>query len=134
PSELDAASVEAEIFFSGNLKQMFNQSRVVSREQVAGRETYLVLATRDNRSPVQLYFDAQSGLLLRLLRYTETPLGRNPTQTDFTDYREQDGIQVPFRWTVARPSGRFTIQLEHMPQNVPRHDERCINPAASATG
>jgi hypothetical protein len=134
PSELDSAVVEAEAFFPGRLKQMFNQFRVESKEQVAGRETYIVMGIRDNRSPVQIYVDTQSGLLLRMLRYTETPLGRNPTQTDFADYREQDGVKVPFRWTISRPSGRFTIQIEQMQQNVPIDDKRFTKPAPAPQG
>jgi hypothetical protein len=60
--------------------------------------------------------------LLRLVRYAESPLGRNPTQIDFADYREADSIKVPFRWTVARPGNRFTIQVEQLQQNTPVDD------------
>jgi hypothetical protein len=53
-----------------------------------------------------------------MVRYADTPLGRNPTQIDYADYREDKGVKVPFRWTVARPEARFTIQIETMQQNV----------------
>ena len=131
PSEMDAATVEAEVFFPGSLKQMFKEFRVQPTELVSGRETYVLLGLRDNIPPVRLYFDAQSALLVRLLRYAETPVGRDPTQTDFADYREEDGVKTPFRWTVARPNGRFTIQIEQMHQNVPIEDERFTKPAAA---
>lgn len=46
-----------------------------------------------------------------MLRYSESPLGPNPVRIDYADYRAVDGVQVPYRWTVARPGGQFTIQV-----------------------
>jgi hypothetical protein len=128
-AEIDAARLEADLHFPADLKQIFKELRVQQKEQVNGHKTYVVLGIRDDQPPVQLYFDEESGLLLRLLRYAETPLGRNPTQIDYVDYREQDGVKTPFRWTVARPSGRFTIQIEQMQQNVPIEDDKFAKPA-----
>ena len=65
-----------------------------------------------------MYFDQETGLLLRLIRYTETALGRNPAQVDYADYKETDGVKIPYRWTLARPNGAFTIHIDHAQQNV----------------
>jgi hypothetical protein len=46
-------------------------------------------------------------------------LGANPTQTDYADYRDLDGVKAPFQWTIARPGGQFTIRIEQAQQNVP---------------
>jgi hypothetical protein len=64
------------------------------------------------------------------VRYTDTPIGRNPTQIDYADYREVDGVKVPFRWTLARVNGRFTIQIQEATQNVPIDDAKFAKPAA----
>ncbi len=79
-----------------------------------------------------MYFSQQSGLLVRLVRYVETPLGRNPTQIDYADYRDVDSIKVPFRWTLARPGARFTIQVDQCQQNVPIDDTKFAMPPAPA--
>jgi photosynthetic reaction center cytochrome c subunit len=131
PSDLDGARVDAELFFPRNLKQLFKELRVQRKEQVNGHDAYLVLGIRDSRSPVQLYFDDESGLLERVVRYTETPLGRNPAQIDYADYRQEGGVKTPFRWTVARPGGRFTIQIEQLQQNVPIEDDKFAKPASA---
>jgi hypothetical protein len=47
-----------------------------------------------------------------------------------THETEVDGIKVPFRWTIARPSGRFTIQVDQIQQNVPIDDAKFAEPAA----
>jgi photosynthetic reaction center cytochrome c subunit len=77
-----------------------------------------------------LYFDQQSGLLLRLVRFAETPLGKNPTQIDYADYRVVDGLKIPYRWTLARPNGRFTIQIDDVKQNVPVDEKLFVMPNA----
>jgi len=64
-----------------------------------------------------------------MVRYAETPLGLNPTQIDYADYRVYDGVKTPFRWTIARPGGRFSIQVEQVEQNVPVDDEEFVPPA-----
>jgi hypothetical protein len=51
---------------------------------------------------------------------------------DYTDYRAVDGIKIPFRWTLARPGGRFSIQIDSAQQNVPIDDSKFAKPAAPA--
>jgi photosynthetic reaction center cytochrome c subunit len=68
------------------------------------------------------------------VRYTDTPIGRNPTQIDYADYRAVDGVQVAFRWTLARVNGRFTIQIQEAQQNVPIDDAKFAKPAATGGG
>jgi hypothetical protein len=131
PAEFEAAKLDAELFFPGYLKQIFREWRVEKKELVSGKLTYLVSGLRGDQPPVGLYFDEETGLILRMQRYTETPVGRNPTQIDYTDYRQQDGVKTPFRWTVARPNGRFTIQIEQMQQSVPIEDNRFDKPAGT---
>ena len=133
PSEVDAARTDAELFFPNRINLIFKELRVQHTEQIDGHQTYIVLGMRDGRPPAQLYFDQESGRLVRVLRFVETPLGNNPTQIDYADYREEGGVKTPFRWTVARPGGRFTIQIEHMQQNVPIEDDKFAKPAATPT-
>ena len=59
-----------------------------------------------------------------MIRYSESPLGLNPVYIDYADYRAVHNVQVPFRQTVARPSGRFTIQLTSVEQGIPIDDTK----------
>jgi photosynthetic reaction center cytochrome c subunit len=133
PSEADAARMDAELFLPASLKRLFKELRVEPQEQISGQEAYVLAGTRDNLPPVHLYFDQQSGLLVRVLHFVETPLGRNPTQIDYADYRDQGGVKTPFRWSIARPNGRFTVEIEQMQQNVPIKDDRFAKPSAPAS-
>jgi hypothetical protein len=77
---------------------------------------------------VNFYFDQQSGLLVRMVHYTDTALGLNPTQLDFSDYRESGRVKTPFRWTIARPSGSFTVQIDQLQDQVPIDAEKFTKP------
>jgi len=53
-----------------------------------------------------------------------------PTQIDYADYRDTNGVKIPYRWTLARPNGRFTIQVSEVKQNVPVDDAKFVRPPA----
>jgi photosynthetic reaction center cytochrome c subunit len=131
-AENDAIRMDADLYFPAHIKTLFRKFRVELGEKIDGRETYLVIGRREGQPPVRFYFDKESGLLLRLVRFAETPLGRNPTQIDYSDYRDAGGIKIPFRWTLARPGGRFTIQVERVEQNVPVDDAKFAVPPGPA--
>ena len=127
-SDLDGAAIDADLHLATHLKQMFTQMEVREGETIDARATYEVVGQREGKPPIELYFDRQSGLLLRLVRYGDTALGWLPTQIDYADYRDIDGVKVPYRWTLARPSGRFTIQIAEVKQNVPVDDATFVKP------
>jgi photosynthetic reaction center cytochrome c subunit len=128
-----AARLDAELYLPSRVKEIYPELEVKRGEVVAGRATVLVAAQGAEKPPLELYFDAESGLLLRMVRYAETPLGRNPTQIDYADYRAVDGVKIPYRWTVARPNGAFTIRIDQVQQNVPIDEKLFIVPAEPAS-
>jgi photosynthetic reaction center cytochrome c subunit len=127
-----AARLDADLHFATDLKQIFSQFRVGRPETIGDRQANVVIAIRQGQPPVRLYFDEQTGLLVRMVRYAETPLGRNPTQIDYADYRDASGVKIPYRWIVARPGGRFTIQVDQVQRNVAIDDGKFAKPAATA--
>jgi photosynthetic reaction center cytochrome c subunit len=128
PAESEAAGLDAEFYLALRLPKIFEQVRTGRPESINGIECQTLIGTRSGRPPVRFYFENKSGLLLRQVRYGETPLGRNPTQIDYADYRAVDGVKVPFRWTLSRSNGRFTIQISEVKNNVPVEDEKFTKP------
>lgn len=129
-SDLDGAAIDADLHLATHLKPMFSEMRVPGTEKVGDLEAYVVVGQREGKPPIQLFFDEQSGLLLRLVRLGETALGQMPTQIDYADYRDAGGVRIPYRWTLARPGGRFTIQVIEVKENVPVDDAKFVKPAA----
>ena len=132
-AENDAARIDADLYFPLHLKTLYAKFSVDIGEKIDGHDTYMVVGRNEGQPPLRLYLDKESDLLLRLVRYAETPLGRNPTQIDYGDYREANGVKLPFRWTLARPGNRFTIQVEQVEQNVPVDDSK-FAPSPPPTG
>jgi len=128
PGESDGAQMDADIALAAHLGGMFPKFEVSEGEPIDGRASLLVVGQREGKPDVRLFFDKQSGLLLRMVRYTDSPLGLNPLQIDFADYRDSGGVKIPFRWTQARPGNRFTIQVESSEQNVPIDDAKFAAP------
>jgi photosynthetic reaction center cytochrome c subunit len=116
--EIEIARMDADLHFPLHIQQIFPELRVEYPEKVGDREFYVLVAVRENLS-VKLYFDKETGLLARSVRYVESPLGLNPSQVDYSQYREVDGVQIPFRLTLSQPGNSSTIQFEEVQQNIP---------------
>jgi hypothetical protein len=127
-AESEAAGLDAEFSLALRLKEIFPQLRRGRPETIGGVECETLNGDGPGRPPVRLYFDRNSGLLLRMVRYAETPVGRNATQIDYADYREMDGVKSPFRWTLSRTNGRFTIQIAEARNNAVIEDARFLKP------
>jgi outer membrane lipoprotein-sorting protein len=122
------ARMDADLAFAANVKSLYAKWETLPGEKIDGHDTWLVTGHKEGSPPLKLFFDQKSDLLLRLIRYIDSPLGYNPTQIDYADYRAVDGVKTPYRWTVARPDNRFTIQLEQLQQNVPVDDAKFVPP------
>jgi hypothetical protein len=129
-SDLDGASIDADLHLATHLKPMFSEMRMRGAEKIGDHEAYVVVGRREGKPPIRLYFDKQSGLLVRLVRFGDTALGLLPTQIDYADYRDTNGVKIPYRWTLARPSGRFTIQVSDVKQNIPVDEAKFAPPVA----
>jgi hypothetical protein len=79
--------------------------------------------------PVKLYFDPKTGLLVRSVRLVNSIVGMNPTEVDYEDYREVNGVKVPFKWTVTWTDGRSVVELGSLQQNVPVDGAKFGKPA-----
>jgi hypothetical protein len=129
PAESWAAGIDAEFYLPLRLKEMFPQLRRGRPETVNGAECEVLTGAAPGHPAVRLDFDAKSGLLVRLIRYADTPMGRNATQIDYADYRDSGGVKIPFRWTLSRPVARFTIQLSEVKSNAEVDTARFVKPA-----
>lgn len=122
------ARMDADLEFAADVKSLYTKWETLPGEKIGGRDTWLVVGHKEGEPPLNLYLDQKSNLLMRMVRYTDSPLGYNPTQIDYADYRPADGVKIPYRWTVARPGNRFTIQVEQLQQNAPVDDAKFVPP------
>jgi hypothetical protein len=131
-AELDGASLDADLCFPGDIKQALNQWRVgFPVTTIEDRAVNVIQGTGAGGSRVKLYFDVESELLTRQVRYEDTPVGMVPTQVDYTDYREVAGIKMPFHVVVTWTDGQSIIELNEVEPNVAVDAAKFAEPAAS---
>lgn len=116
--DLEGARLDAVLNFPGQIKKALREWRTGSPATIDDREVQVVQGTSDGRYPINLYFDPESGLLMRSVRYTDSPVGLSPTQVDYADYREVAGVKMPFRWTVTWLDGRTIFTLTDVQPNA----------------
>jgi photosynthetic reaction center cytochrome c subunit len=133
PEEAYGAMLQAAVTFPVAMTKLFARVRMWRPEKVNGRDTNVILGSNRGQGDVKLYFDKETGLLLRMEQIVETPIGELPAQIDYDDYRSEGGVTIPFRWTVARAQGGFTVQLDNVRQNVPIDDSRFAMPTGPVT-
>ena len=118
-SELDGARLDAQLSFPGQIREALTNLHVGPPTSIEGRPVHMVQGTGPRGLIAKLYFDSESGLLARVVRYGGSPIGRVPTQIDYADYRDVNGIKMPFRWTFSWLTGRTVFQLKQLQPNAP---------------
>ena len=124
---LSGARFEAVTWFPAGLEKEYPQWQVGMR-LIDDREYVILQGTKPGELPVNLYFD-ESGLLVRSMRWSTTPVGTVPTRTDYADYRDVDGVKIPFRLVVTWTNGRNTIALREVRPRAPIPAGRFDRPA-----
>ena len=131
--ELEGARLEAAISFPGQIRQLLKDWRTgFPSTSIDGRPVDVVQGTQADNTPVKLYFDRETGLLTRLVRYTANRLGFNPAQIDYADYRTVSGVRMPFKVTTTWTDGQSVIELSELRANVPVENARFAKPAPPA--
>ena len=139
PVKLDAdrARRSADFYEPLTLKQEYAGMAVRGVDIVNGHDVYVVVGTPQGDTPETLYFDVQTGLLLRRMTYLTTPTGGSPFKRNYDDYRDSSGVKVPFT-TLMDPAGartllwpQSTLRVTTVKDNVEIDNSRFAKPASS---
>jgi photosynthetic reaction center cytochrome c subunit len=130
---LEAARIarDAQLFADTDVKKRYPRRFTAGKESVGDEECFVVRAGGPGRVSEKLSFSVKTGLLLRHVIFTRTEVGRFVEQTDYSDYRQVDGVKLPF--TIARNevNTRYTEKYSEIKHNVPVDDSIFKFPAPS---
>lgn len=118
-SERDGARLDALLAFPAQIRTALTNLRVGQPTTIDDKDVTVVQGDGPNGTLATLYFDDASGLLVRMVRHGRSPIGRVPTQVDYSDYRDVNGVKFPFHWTFAWLDGRDTFEFSEVRLNVP---------------
>jgi len=125
---LTGAAIEAMVWFPATIQRAFGQWEV-GVSAIGGRDVVALQGANPGQPPVRLYFDEESGRLVRLVHWRPTAVGAVPTRVDFADYRGVGGVQMPFQWTRTWTNNQVVIQLEEVRPNAAIDPSRFARPA-----
>ena len=128
---LDRARLEALVAFPSAIKQAYPHWRV-GRAVLNDEEVTVIQGIDDDRQPIANLYFAPSGLLVRAVRWTLTPVGFVPTQIDYSDFRDVAGVKIPFHRTVSQTFMQMNVELTDVQPNVPLDAAKFARPAPVA--
>ncbi|MGI9035206.1 MAG: c-type cytochrome [Pyrinomonadaceae bacterium] len=128
PDEIEQIRRNAQIFAFTDLKTIYPKMDYRLTDKIDGREVYLVLATTADNQRERLYFDADTGLLVRRVASTPTVLGNFQYQVDYTDYKDFDGVKLPTTIRYAMPNISWTRKITEVKNNPPIDDVKFNQP------
>jgi len=115
--DLEGAGMDAALSFPARIKQLQWRTGFPS-VSIDDRPVQVIQNAARGTTGVKLYFDSESGLLVRQVRFVDTAVGVIPTQVDYSDYRDVAGVKVPFKRVITWTDGRSTIELSQVQPNV----------------
>jgi hypothetical protein len=130
--DLDGVKLDSTLAFPGGLKQALTNWRTgFPTTAIDDRPVQVVQATTGG-TRVKLFFDKQTGLLTRVVRFTKTMVGPVPVQIDYSDYREVAGVRIPFEWRITWTDGQSLFSLDDVKPNVAIDAAKFAKPTAAA--
>jgi outer membrane lipoprotein-sorting protein len=131
--DLLGAKLDAALSFPGQIKQLLSNWTANFSPTSLDDDTVVnvVQGMQPDNTPVKFFFDQKTGLLRRQVRYSDTPIGLNPAQIDYEDYRDVAGVKMPFKITVTWTDGRSEIELTRVQPNVAVEASRFAKPQAA---
>jgi len=131
--ELDGAKLDADLSFPAMLKQDLSKWHAgFPPVTIDDRAVQVVEGTAAGGTRVKLFFDKQSGLLVRQTRFIDTVVGLVPLDVDYSDYRTVSGVKMPFHWKATWVDGQSTTELTDVQPNAPVAAAKFAKPAAAA--
>jgi hypothetical protein len=128
--QLALARRESDFYFDTRIKELYARIAFLRRDRVGGRDVYVFEATPAEGKPDTLYFDAETALLVRQDIYFEGSKGKPaPTEIYYEDYREVDGIKLPFTIRQVYLDYSTTLKVYDVKHNVPIEDSKFDGPS-----
>lgn len=122
------------------LDEVYAKMTLKGQARVGEREAYLIEATTGDGETQKLYFDTATGLLVRRdsrARIVSRRSGSGYEQSSvedveiyYDDYREIDGIKLPYTVREKTPAGISITSYEQISHNVIISDEKFEMPTA----
>jgi zinc protease len=129
--ELEDEKREANFYHALDLQKVYSKMTVTGTERIGEHDTYVMEATPAGGGDAdKLYFDTKSGLEVRSVNHRHTPEGSMEFSANIGDYKDVDGIKLPFSVAQSSSQSAFTITFTDIQHNVDLADSQFAKPAS----
>jgi hypothetical protein len=124
-----AAKRDYDFYREIRLKDLFPKMSLSGKMKVDDRDAYIVEATAADGAVEKLYFDVESGLLVRRdFERVNVDDGILLYEVDYEDYKDVDGLKLPSTVRRKTPDYALTYRFTEIKQNLPVDDARFNKP------
>ena len=119
PQEIAEMERDSEVYSVGRIKSLFESMKLENKARLSGRDVYVIEGKPAKGPAEKLFFDVESGLLVRWdMARREQNRGTVFVKVHLDDYKEVDGVKVPFKVRFAFESFNFTVRVEELQHNI----------------
>lgn len=128
-AQLVEAARDADFYRPLHMGKTYVRLAVTGEQKVGDRDAWVLQADLPEGGSDKLFFDTQSGLIVRAVSQQHTDQGVVAVAEDFKDYREIDGVKLPFEVLQTNGDSTLTISLGEVRHNVELDDSEFVKPA-----
>ena len=128
--DMDGIKLDSALAFPAGLKQALTDWRTGFPTTLIDDRPVQVVQAIAGASRVKLFFDKETGLLTRVVRFSKTIVGQVPAQVDYSDYRDVGGVKIPFQWRLTWVDGQSIYTLDTVQPNVAIDPAKFAKPVA----
>jgi zinc protease len=129
--ELAESKRGADFLHAFKMRRVYASMKVTGTEKIGDRDAYVVeAAVPEGGDPTRMYFDMRTGLLLRVISQNHDADGVTQLSEEFDDYRDIDGVKIPFVWRQTVGETTYTLTFSEVHHNVDLGDSEFAKPAA----
>src|SRR5271156_4038595 len=130
-AEAEDAKRQADFYHQVSMRKYYSKWNVSGTLKIGDHDAYAVEATSTAGDLDKMYFDTQSGLLVRAITTVHSPQADQVVEADLSDYRDVDGIKLPFRVHQSTTQADYTITFTEVHQNVDLAEGQFAKPATA---
>ncbi len=109
-------------------RETYPKAELKGKEKVGEREAWAIILTPKTGKPMTEYIDAETFLPIRQVMSVIGDQGEYEATNDVSDYREVDGVKVPFLIRQTSPMGDIIIKVAEVKNNVEIDDANFAKP------
>lgn len=118
----------AALYPGADIFTYYTMLRVVGVEKIEGQDAYRIEAWPAAGARETLFFDKDTGFLVRVTSIIPSALGSLPKEIDYSDFHEVSGIKVPATIRIVEVNGTSTYQFQTIEANKPLANSRFAMP------